>query len=487
MYLPKKDNIKILMAFAFYPRGGSVQVVKYLSKALEGLGHTIKIVSGSLSGQGGRYDATRFFQDLNVVAVDYTQAVADYNKGKPTISEKLDVSISPSYEDKPSVPDKVFFKVSRREAKVLIKNWKKIFSRTAKEFTPDVIHLHHLNHIHEAILQIPSWKHIPKVAHLHGTELKMMASMQERLSESELIPFWGKKLQDAASEMDLIMTNNPNNLDEAKSLLHLKRNNLKFIPNGVDQNLFINQNLNKRQKISFLEKIFVRFPRGWDESGKEGNVKYELSDVKKFINKNGDLKPILVFAGRFLRFKRIDLLLAAIKNINQVFKAKGFKDAPFNLVVVGGFPGEYEGEHPCSVVRRLRLPNVFLSGWLNHQEMAKAFNLADIFVAPSYHEPFGQVFLEAMSVGVPVVATRSGGPVNFVVDEGSEANGWLCNVDDEVDLTKIILKALSDKIERFRRGRNALKMVTKKYSWFLIAKRVEGEYKKLLRGKQRKL
>jgi glycosyltransferase involved in cell wall biosynthesis len=107
-------------------------------------------------------------------------------------------------------------------------------------------------------------------------------------------------------------------------------------------------------------------------------------------------------------------------------------------------------------------------------------NLADVFVAPSYYEPFGQVFLEAMATGVPVIATRSGGPLSFVVQEDEKANGWLAAVDDAGSLAGAIIEAVSNRSERERRGRNALALVRSDYSWHAIAKRFEEVYRQVL-------
>src|SRR5207244_6355813 len=127
----------------------------------------------------------------------------------------------------------------------------------------------------------------------------------------------------------------------------------------------------------------------------------------------------------------------------------------FNLLNCGGVPGEWEGEHPYTTARRLGLTNVFFCGWLPHEDLAEVLNIADVFVAPSENEPFGLVFLEAMASGAPVIASRSGGPLSFVVEDGDKANGWFCEEDDPVSLTRVIIESISNQAERRRRGRNA--------------------------------
>src|SRR3989304_749592 len=71
------------------------------------------------------------------------------------------------------------------------------------------------------------------------------------------------------------------------------------------------------------------------------------------------------------------------------------------------------------------MEGVFFSGWRGHDELPLGLACADLFIGPSVDEPFGQVFLEAMSCGVPVIATRSGGPPSFVNTLSGRPNGWL--------------------------------------------------------------
>ena len=179
--------------------------------------------------------------------------------------------------------------------------------------------------------------------------------------------------------------------------------------------------------------------------------------------------------GRFLDFKRVPLLLRAVSRVNRAFD-DGDDPPPFNLLVWGGMPGEWEGEHPHTVARSLELPNVFFCGWLPHDVLSQGLNLADVFVAPSYYEPFGQVYLEAMAAGVPVIATRSGGPLGFVVDTGPSANGWLCDIDDLESLAATLGHAITDENGRKLRGENALALVRRKYDWKEIARRYAKLY-----------
>jgi len=155
----------------------------------------------------------------------------------------------------------------------------------------------------------------------------------------------------------------------------------------------------------------------------------------------------------------------------------------FNLLVCGGVPGEWEGEHPYTAAQRLGLENVFFTGWLDHVQLANVMGIADVFVSPSHHEPFGLMYLEAMATGIPVIATRSGGPIQFVKDEDPLANGWLCDVDDVDSLAATVMDAMANGPARKRRGRNAMELINAKYRWPVIARRFEELYMQLISGR----
>jgi len=475
------NSLRILMAIAFYPRGGSAQVARYLARALRDRGHTVQVVSGSLKHSGPGFDAEVFFEGLPVVEVDYTEAAQGFEAGLDPMSEHFAVPFQPSYEDKPAVPDRVFYKVSGSQLSHLVASWRRVLSKVADEFRPDLAHLHHLNHLHLAAMGPRSMERLPKIGHLHGTELKMLEEMKGLTNGAGTYAgLWDRELRRAAATMHHFIVISPDNAVRAKHLLELGDDKVSFVPNGVDVDLFAPRHWPVQQKMSLLEDLLVASPRGWDESGVAGSVRYERSDLEAFVDDSGNLKPLLLFAGRFLDFKRLPLLMEAVARVNRFYREMGEAESPYNLLVCGGVPGEWEGEHPHTAASRLALSNVFFCGWLSHDELSGALNLADIFVAPSHYEPFGQVFLEAMATGVPVIPTRSGGPLSFVVQEGEKANGWLADVDDAGSLAGAIIEAVSNRPERDRRGRNALDLVRSNYSWHAIAKRFEEVYRQVL-------
>ena len=473
--------MKILMSHIFYPRGGSAQVARYLSRALIDLGHEVRLITGTLHDGDPQHDANVFFEDIPLTVVDYTNAWRGFEQGEDPLSDEWKVPFHPSYEDKPGVPDRVFYKLTDAEYAALLRCWTGVFEGVREHFHPDLIHLHHLTHAHVAAAQLfPS---VPKLTQLHGTEIKMLEHLDESSKDSgspnELSHLGRGILSDAVDATNHFAAISPDVCERAIARLAIDEKHITTIPNGVDTSLFQPLDWSPYEKWSFLRKILVEEPQGWDESGVPGSVQYDQSDIEKLRDKSGDLRPLVIFVGRFLDFKRVPLLLRAVSQVNQLFDSSNHP--PFNLLVWGGMPGEWEGEHPHTVARSLDLSNVFFCGWLPHDALSEGLNVADVLVAPSYNEPFGQVYIEAMATGVPVIATRSGGPLDFVVDTGPRANGWFCEVDDVDSLATTLHQVLMNETERKRRGTNALALIRGEYDWKEIARRYDEVYKHVIR------
>jgi glycosyltransferase involved in cell wall biosynthesis/predicted metal-dependent phosphoesterase TrpH len=122
----------------------------------------------------------------------------------------------------------------------------------------------------------------------------------------------------------------------------------------------------------------------------------------------------VMYSGRITREKGAELLADA-------FELARARDPRLHLVLAGGGP---ERER---LAERLGAAGTFL-GWLEGEELARAYASADIFLFPSATDTFGQVILEAQASGLPVVAVARGGPLSLIEERVS---GLLCEPDAE--------------------------------------------------------
>ena len=94
---------------------------------------------------------------------------------------------------------------------------------------------------------------------------------------------------------------------------------------------------------------------------------------------------------------------------------------------VGGGELTFVGDGPLRLELEGR-PGVHLAGRVPHEEVPARIAAAHVVCQPSYIEPFGQALLEAMACGRSVVATRIGGPPEFVTPD---AGALVDPMDDE--------------------------------------------------------
>jgi len=142
--------------------------------------------------------------------------------------------------------------------------------------------------------------------------------------------------------------------------------------------------------------------------------RFTLGSKEKFLQEWGIPKNhrILLYTGRLGKEKNLELLLQSYRILRQARK-------DLSLVIVGSGPYEQKLRDLISAGSD---PGVILTGRLQNQALADAYQAADLFVFPSVTETQGLVLLEAMSVGLPVVSAISYGSQDVVV---SGENGYL--------------------------------------------------------------
>lgn len=139
---------------------------------------------------------------------------------------------------------------------------------------------------------------------------------------------------------------------------------------------------------------------------------YQLSSIRK---------PEFTFisAGILNDNKNHSMLLKAFK----LFCATGKKA---KLVIAGDGPNAEKLKTQAS---ELGIQNdVVFSGWVTREQLAEMMQRANTFVLQSKNETFGVVLIEAMSCGLPVISTKSGGPESII---NSNKIGVLCEHNEQ--------------------------------------------------------
>jgi len=140
--------------------------------------------------------------------------------------------------------------------------------------------------------------------------------------------------------------------------------------------------------------------------------------------------PPLQRDGRPFRILTV-ALLTPVKGIDILLKAfaQAFDRRENVLLEIGG-DGTQRKELE-DLTAKLQIENqVRFLGMLSREQVREAMWMSNIFVLPSYVETFGVVLIEAMATGLPVIATRCGGPEDIVEPE----TGWLIKPGDIEEL-----------------------------------------------------
>ena len=95
-----------------------------------------------------------------------------------------------------------------------------------------------------------------------------------------------------------------------------------------------------------------------------------------------------------------------------------------------------------------------LTGHLDKEKLADYYANADVFLHPNPREPFGNVVLEAMASGVPIVVPDAGGVLSYA----DEKNAWLAAANAE-SFAAAISEAVHNQTLRRQKIENALKIV----------------------------
>jgi glycosyltransferase involved in cell wall biosynthesis len=427
----------------FFPRGGSAHVARALARELPAHGCEMTIVSGSIGAnpptpQATHGDAERFYAGLDVHAVDFSRG---------------DAPMHPSYEDRPDAPDRVFAAVDDDAYEEHVAAWCRALER-AEAAGADVLHLHHLTPIHEAAARVAP--RVPVVGHLHGTELLML----ERIADGAPAAWrhadaWARRMRRWAQRCERVLVLSRSQIERAERVLGLDARRCVVAPNGFDPERFAPRTVDRAE---FWRRVLVDDPQGWRPGGDEGSVAYRPEQAAAVAR-----APVLVAVSRFTEVKRLGLLIAAF------VRARAALRAPASLVLVGGYPGEWEGEHPYDTIRRTGATDVYLAGWHEHDALPGFFAASDTVVLSSVREQFGSALVEGMACGLPAIAVDRLGPAD-IVRPGQ--TGWLVEPDDEAALAGALAQAIAHPEERLRRGAAARRDVLVRFAWPALADRL---------------
>lgn len=299
-----------------------------------------------------------------------------------------------------------------------------IVEKTFEEFKPDVVHLVTPATLGAVGFYYVDQHEIPCISSYH-TDLTSYASQYQMPYLETLIDATNKLIY---NRTDRVLAPSKSS---KKQLKRAGVRNVGIFGRGVDTNLFNPKHKSKRSEVL---------------------TKHGLDPEKKTI----------MFSGRLAEEKSIPILIEAFKAF--------YKDYDLQLMIVG------DGPLKKTLSKQLKkTPHVF-TGMHKGEDYAELFGAADIFAFPSKTETFGQVVLEAMASGLPVLGFDAPGVRDLVVDQVS---GLLAPEHDN-DGFKASLKKLLDNPQEAQSYGEAGREEATKRSWTNILDELIAEYESVI-------
>lgn len=209
-----------------------------------------------------------------------------------------------------------------------------------------------------------------------------------------------------------------------------------------------------------LPRIAV-VPNGVDAIEQKARQDAPTADIAALAGQ----QPLVLFFGRLARVKGLDRLLRAFARTRRG-----------TLAIVGN---DYEGLAAglSEMARQLKIDGRvrIVPRTITDAEKECMFAAARVFVLPSYSESFGNVVLEAMQRGLPVIVTPEVGAAEVVQESG----GGLVATGDAQSLGAAIDRLTEDADRSAAMGEAGRRHVSERYGWPGVAARMEALYDEL--------
>lgn len=186
----------------------------------------------------------------------------------------------------------------------------------------------------------------------------------------------------------------------------------------------------------------------WDRGIDTQTYSPDLAD-ENFKRRYGiEGKTTILYVGRLAPEKNLELLLASLEKLNKKYKDE------IELLITGSGP-------MIDDLKAKAAENVTFTGYLTGDELAMTYASCDIFAFPSVTETYGNVILEAMASGLPVVGILAGGVKENLFNE---QNGLACLKNNVKEFSQNLKRLITNQSLRKKLASNARKYALNK-SW----------------------
>ena len=242
----------------------------------------------------------------------------------------------PVLRGSPGAPDRVFAALDDDDYGARSRPGRARSSAPARA-DADVLHLHHLTPLNEAAARVVP--DVPVVGHLHGTELLMLERIAAGAPRLDARRGVGGADVRAGPRLRAAGRATPPRARARGRSAGVDPDRASVVPNGFDPERFSPAPVDRAR---FWRRAARRASRTAGGPGEApGSVAYDEPTLAALADGR-----VLLYVGRFTEVKRLPLLIEAFARRAGALRRRRA------LVLVGGHPGEWEGEHPAE--RRAR-------------------------------------------------------------------------------------------------------------------------------------
>jgi glycosyltransferase involved in cell wall biosynthesis len=277
--------------------------------------------------------------------------------------------------------------------------------RLIDKIKPDIIHVHAPNLFSCNAIPVAKFKKIPILATVHRAEIDTLRNPMFFLRKHALARF----------ERVISVSNYTKSLALRAGV---DGNKICIIHNSCNEVLFCH-------KDKVVARINCRLP----------------SD-----------KKIVLFVGNLIKIKGVYTLIESLKILCS--------SIPELLLLIIGQGEEREKLESLASSYGLN-SNIKFLGWVPQKDLPELYNAADIFVLPSITEGHSVALLEAMAVGLPIVASGIGGNIETIEDG---VNGFHFETGNTEKLAERLMMILTNRNLRRMMSENSSKIYLEKFS-----------------------
>jgi glycosyltransferase involved in cell wall biosynthesis len=183
--------------------------------------------------------------------------------------------------------------------------------------------------------------------------------------------------------------------------------------------------------------------------------------------------------GVFARLDRQKGILEFLEALKMIMTSKNNPRRDFFALIVGD-PTAGEQDALNYQMELQGFGRIYLQGhvqFLNHQDDYLSYlNLCDVLVAPSYHESYSLMFLDAFLLGKPVISTAAGGTPDLI----QSSSGWLVPPRDVPSLAQVLSHGMAHPREFQQKGESAREYVVAYHSFEKVLNCMNDIYAKVL-------